>query len=71
MQGGQALTCSDCYAQPCRTCQDAIKAAGCGAFLPNYDHTGCMGCVANLSAASMATLRAAGCSDDYIFKACW
>lgn len=71
VQGGQALTCSDCYAQPCRTCQEAIKAAGCGSFIPSYDHTGCMGCVANLSAVSMAQVRAAGCSDDYIFKACW
>jgi hypothetical protein len=70
VQGGQQLSCSDCYAQPCRTCQDAIKAGGCTDFISHYDHSGCLSCVKNLSAASAAKVKDV-CTDDQIFKACW
>ena len=33
LQGTAELTCSDCYALPCRTCQGAIRSAGCGSFI--------------------------------------
>eukprot|EP00936_MAST-01D_sp_MAST-1D-sp1_P001564 g1564.t1 len=71
-QGGRTdITCSDCYAQPCRTCQDAIKAAGCSDYIAKYDHDGCMDCVQNVNDTVALKKIKAVCSDDFIFKSCW
>ena len=70
IQQGNVRTCNDCWTDPCRKCQAALRAANC----TPWSGGSCVQCVSALPTAALPAVQAACGSTDptgpAIYKAC-